>query len=443
MPARVPAGPALEARSIVKSFGTVRALRGASFEAYPGEVTALVGDNGAGKSTLIKVLSGVYTPDAGEILVDGNVVHMSNPRDAAALGIETVYQDLALAPDLDAAANVFLGRELRRFRVLHDQGEMRRQTAARFKELGVGLVQDLRVPVASFSGGQRQSVAIARAAMWAQHVIIMDEPTAALGVIQTGEGPRPHQERPGSRPGRGAHLAQPAGGARGRRPDRGHAPGCARRPVPRRRGRHRTTHRVHLRRLCQRGGAGMTKADKAALNAELVAEATTDVTLNAEPQRSRWRQLVASQVFITLGFLIALLVIFSVLAPGKFGTANNLSLLAQNVAILTVVSIGTTFVIATGGIDLSIPSGIILGEVFAANALKLIPAGDGYAIDIAAQGHHRCSSSWRRSSRRSSRACSSAPSTGSWWPTCGSHRCSRRWARSAPAWASPCSSRRA
>jgi len=183
-----PAGapiPALEARSIVKSFGTVRALRGASFEAYPGEVTALVGDNGAGKSTLIKVLSGVFPQDSGEIMVDGKTVHMGNPRDAAALGIETVYQDLALAPDLDAASNVFLGRELRRFRILHNQAEMRRQTAARFKELGVGLVQDLRIPVASFSGGQRQSVAIARAAMWAQHVIIMDEPTAALGVIQT------------------------------------------------------------------------------------------------------------------------------------------------------------------------------------------------------------------------------------------------------------------
>jgi simple sugar transport system ATP-binding protein len=177
--------PALEARSIVKSFGTVRALRGASFQAFPGEVTALVGDNGAGKSTLVKTLSGVFPPDDGQILVDGNTVSMSNPRDAASLGIETVYQDLALAPDLDAAANVFLGRELRRLRILHNQAEMRRQTAARFKELGVGLVQDLRVPVASFSGGQRQSVAIARAAMWARHVIIMDEPTAALGVIQT------------------------------------------------------------------------------------------------------------------------------------------------------------------------------------------------------------------------------------------------------------------
>jgi ribose transport system permease protein len=129
----------------------------------------------------------------------------------------------------------------------------------------------------------------------------------------------------------------------------------------------------------------MTRSDKAALEAELAAEATTDVTLNAEPVRSRWRQIVSSQVFITLAFLIALIVIFSILAPDKFGTAKNLSLLAQNVAILTIVSIGTTFVIATGGIDLSIPSGIILGEVFAANMLKAIPVGDGYAIDIMAK----------------------------------------------------------
>ncbi|MFZ0159193.1 MAG: ATP-binding cassette domain-containing protein [Kineosporiaceae bacterium] len=187
MTVEAPRIPALEARHIVKSFGTVRALRGVSFEAFPGEVTALVGDNGAGKSTLIKVLSGVYPPDEGTVLVDGNEVQIASPQAASKLGIETVYQDLALAPDLDAAANVFLGRELRRFKVLHDQPQMRRLTAERFAELGVGMVQDLRVPVASFSGGQRQSVAIARAAMWAEHVIIMDEPTAALGVIQTAK----------------------------------------------------------------------------------------------------------------------------------------------------------------------------------------------------------------------------------------------------------------
>ena len=177
--------PAVAADGVVKNYGQVRALRGVSFEAYPGEVTGLVGDNGAGKSTLVKCLSGVIQPDGGTISVDGRPVALPNPVVASHLGIETVYQDLALAPDLDAASNVFLGREIRRLRLLNDQAEMRRRTAKSFAELGVGLVQDLRVPVASFSGGQRQSVAIARAAMWAKHVILLDEPTAALGVIQT------------------------------------------------------------------------------------------------------------------------------------------------------------------------------------------------------------------------------------------------------------------
>ena len=177
--------PAVSAHGISKSFGHVRALRGASFEAFPGQVTALVGDNGAGKSTLIKILAGVMPPDEGEIRVDGEPAHFTDPLDAKRHGIETVYQDLALVPDLDAAANVFLGRELRRLRFLHDHAEMRRRTAKAFVDLGVGLVQDLRVPVASFSGGQKQGVAIARSAMWASRVIIMDEPTAALGVIQT------------------------------------------------------------------------------------------------------------------------------------------------------------------------------------------------------------------------------------------------------------------
>jgi len=177
--------PVLSAHRVVKTFGHVRALRGASFEAYPGEVTALVGDNGAGKSTLIKTLSGVLTPDEGEVRVGGAPVRLTDPQDAKRRGIETVYQDLALAPDLDAAGNVFLGREIRRYGFLHNHPEMRRRTAAAFSELGVGLVQDMRAPVAAFSGGQKQSVAIARAAMWATKVIIMDEPTAALGVIQT------------------------------------------------------------------------------------------------------------------------------------------------------------------------------------------------------------------------------------------------------------------
>jgi simple sugar transport system ATP-binding protein len=177
----------LSAAGIVKNYGHVRALRGASFAAYPGQVTALVGDNGAGKSTLIKILAGVVVPDEGAVAIDGESVSLSGPHDAKRRGIETVYQDLALAPDLDAAGNVFLGREIRRFRVLHNHPEMRRRTATAFHELGVGLVQDMRAPVATFSGGQKQSVAIARAAMWATKAIIMDEPTAALGVIQTAK----------------------------------------------------------------------------------------------------------------------------------------------------------------------------------------------------------------------------------------------------------------
>jgi simple sugar transport system ATP-binding protein len=179
--------PVLGAYGVVKSYGHVRALRHASFEAFPGQVTALVGDNGAGKSTLIKILSGVISPDVGTVRIDGGDVRLADPQDAKRRGIETVYQDLALAPDLDAAANVFLGREIRRMRFLHNHTEMRRRTATAFTELGVGLVQDMRQPVAAFSGGQKQSVAIARAAIWATKVIIMDEPTAALGVIQTGK----------------------------------------------------------------------------------------------------------------------------------------------------------------------------------------------------------------------------------------------------------------
>ena len=182
--------PILEARNLVKTYGHVRALRGANFTAYPGEVVALVGDNGAGKSTLVKCLSGAAQPDAGEIVFDGEQLRMSSPHDSQQLGIETVYQDLALAPDLDGAGNVFLGRELMRGGVLGrlgvlDKRAMREQARTAFAELGVDL-QDAAVTVASLSGGQRQSVAVARAVAWANRVVFMDEPTAALGVVQSG-----------------------------------------------------------------------------------------------------------------------------------------------------------------------------------------------------------------------------------------------------------------
>jgi simple sugar transport system ATP-binding protein len=182
------AEPLLEARDLIKNYGQVRALDGASFTVLPGEIVALIGDNGAGKSTLVKALSGAIRPDGGEILIHGRAVHLSSPLDAREHGIETVYQDLALAPDLDAAANLHLGRELYSvpfLRVLN-RAQMRRQAVIAFAELGIDL-PDPSAPVASLSGGQRQSVAVARAVAYASSVIFMDEPTAALGVVQRGK----------------------------------------------------------------------------------------------------------------------------------------------------------------------------------------------------------------------------------------------------------------
>ena len=181
--------PVLECRDIVKSFGRVQALRGASFTVYANEVVALVGDNGAGKSTLVKTLVGVHPPDSGEVFFEGKPVTIHTPQDARDLGIETVYQDLALAAEIDPAANMFLGREIVRQGLLGrlgflDKSEMRRRSDEAFEALGV-TIQDTTAPVANMSGGQRQGIAITRAVTWADKVIFMDEPTAALGVVQT------------------------------------------------------------------------------------------------------------------------------------------------------------------------------------------------------------------------------------------------------------------
>jgi fructose transport system ATP-binding protein len=182
--------PVLEARGLVKRYGHVVALNGADFELFPGEILAIIGDNGAGKSTLIKALSGALQPDEGEIRLDGEHVHFRSPRDARRAGIETVYQDLAVAPALDIATNIFLGREQRRrgplgrgLRLL-DKRAMRREATRHFAELQIG-VQSMSQPVENLSGGQRQGVAVARAATWAKRLVIMDEPTAALGVKET------------------------------------------------------------------------------------------------------------------------------------------------------------------------------------------------------------------------------------------------------------------
>ena len=183
------APPILQLSGIVKHYGTVRALEQGALTVQRNEVVALVGDNGAGKSTMIKVISGVIQPDAGRIEVDGQPVTFGSPLAPRRHGIETVYQDLALAPDLDPAANLFLGREVLRGGLLGrlgmlDKPQMRTQADEAFARLGVGL-QDTRSQVGTMSGGQRQGIAVARAVLWASRLVLMDEPTAALGVVQT------------------------------------------------------------------------------------------------------------------------------------------------------------------------------------------------------------------------------------------------------------------
>jgi ABC-type sugar transport system ATPase subunit len=176
--------PLLELRNISKNFGPVQALQGVNLVLPEGQVTALAGDNGAGKSVLIKTISGIHAPDGGEILWEGHPVHFRAPRDAAALGIETVYQDLALCDNLDIVQNMFLGRERTRGFSL-DEESMELSAKETIAGLRVTTVRSIRQPVASLSGGQRQSVAIAKAVLWNSRLVIMDEPTAALGVAQT------------------------------------------------------------------------------------------------------------------------------------------------------------------------------------------------------------------------------------------------------------------
>jgi len=176
--------PILELRAVNKSFGPVHVLHDVDFAVWPGEVTALVGDNGAGKSTLVKCIAGIHPVDSGEILFDGRPVTINSPRDAAALGIEVVYQDLALCDNLDIVDNMFLGRETTRGGLL-DDAAMEEAARKVLKDLSVRTVKSVRTPVSALSGGQRQTVAIAKAVLWNSRVVLLDEPTAALGVAQT------------------------------------------------------------------------------------------------------------------------------------------------------------------------------------------------------------------------------------------------------------------
>ncbi|GAA4108393.1 ATP-binding cassette domain-containing protein [Aminobacter aganoensis] len=183
--------PLLTARGLVKRYGRVTALNNADFDLYPGEVLAVIGDNGAGKSSLIKAISGAVTPDEGEILLEGKPVNFKSPMEARDAGIETVYQNLALSPALSIADNMFLGREIRKpgilgnwFRML-DRGAMEKRAREKLTELGLMTIQNISQAVETLSGGQRQGVAVARAAAFGSKVVIMDEPTAALGVKES------------------------------------------------------------------------------------------------------------------------------------------------------------------------------------------------------------------------------------------------------------------
>src|SRR3954449_11403972 len=176
--------PLLQLQNITKTFGSVQALDDVDFEVRAGEVMALVGDNGAGKSTLVKCVAGTHAADSGRILFEGKEVHIHGPKDAARLGIEVVYQDLALCDNLDVVQNMYLGREVNRWQILNEAA-MENTTASTLKGLAVTTISSIRQPVATLSGGQRQSVAGAKAVQWNSKLVILDEPTAALGVAQT------------------------------------------------------------------------------------------------------------------------------------------------------------------------------------------------------------------------------------------------------------------
>ena len=176
--------PLLELRGVNKSFGVVHVLHDVDFAVYPGQVTALVGDNGAGKSTLVKIIAGIYGRDTGDYFFDGKPVEVHGPRDVAALGVEVVYQDLALCDNLDIVQNMFLGREEVKRGTL-DEPDMESRARETLASLSVRTVKSVRQHVASLSGGQRQTVAIAKAVLWNSKIVLLDEPTAALGVAQT------------------------------------------------------------------------------------------------------------------------------------------------------------------------------------------------------------------------------------------------------------------
>ena len=248
--------PLLELRGITKTFGSVQALSDVDFEVRPGEVMALVGDNGAGKSTLIKCVAGTHTPDSGEIFFEGKEVHIHGPKDAARLGIEVVYQDLALCDNLDVVQNMYLGREAHNWFQQLNEPAMEQKTAETLKSLAVTTIRSIRQPVATLSGGQRQSVAVAKAVQWNSKLVILDEPTAALGVAQTEQVLALVQSARRAGALGGPHLAQPPRHLRDCAPHHGAAPRAERRRLRAREDDPAGGRRTRSRPACRRRSPG-------------------------------------------------------------------------------------------------------------------------------------------------------------------------------------------
>jgi ribose/xylose/arabinose/galactoside ABC-type transport system permease subunit/ABC-type branched-subunit amino acid transport system ATPase component len=346
-------GPLLRARGIDKSFGAVQALKGVDFEVRPGEVVSLIGDNGAGKSTLINVITGVFPPDSGEIVFEGERVEFASPHDARERGIEAVYQDLAVAPQLDAVANIFLGRERRMRGLLSwfgflDQQRMRKETEEQLEELRVR-IPDLTKRLSTFSGGQRQGVAVARAVMWASKVVIMDEPTAALGVAQAGMVLDLVRRDPG-----GVHQPQHAAGLRRRRPSGRLAAGRGGRGARPRESLDGRSGGCHDRIFARRGGCvGM-------------ADTKTRQEESGAGRRRAIPGLSSAFIFVILAGLV---IAFSIMEGTAFLSAENFLTIGEDASELLLLAVGETFVIITAGIDLSVGSILVLSSVIAAQTM--------------------------------------------------------------------------
>jgi D-xylose transport system permease protein len=361
-PSAADAAPLLSLRNIQKSFGAVHVLRGVDLDVRPGHVTALVGDNGAGKSTLIKGIAGIHAFDEGEYLFDGKPVTVHGPRDANALGIEIVYQDLALCDNLDVVQNMFLGRELGNSAAL-DEFAMEARARETLDGLSVRTLQSVRTAVASLSGGQRQTVAIARAVLWNSKLVVLDEPTAALGVAQTEQVLRLVRRLADRGLGvilishnlndifevaddiavlyLGAMVAQvPPYGCdvqSGGRADH-HRP--VRRPGPERPGRRAG------------GGGQVTTQTSSNLGSDAPGPSSPGFGDIVRAYVTKLRGGDLGSLPAILG-LVVLVIVFAALRPGRFTDPFNVANLTNQAAAIVVLSMGLVFVLLLGEIDLA------------------------------------------------------------------------------------------